>query len=462
MPVIVIPGLLGSKLVQEGSGSLACGPFSSAAPGDTKPGGSRWAALPMQPGLSTSQLKDDLIAVQVLDAFTIESGPLKGVEVSVYVDILKTLVAGKYHEQPSSLNRRFSDGDTRQVFYQFAYDWRRDISEHSVALHRLVLQARAASPRNDKVDVVAHSMGGLLLRYYMMYGPNPLPDDGSVPPLTWEGAENIGTVIHIGTPNSGSVQSLDQLIRGIRFVPFLPTPYRAGLLGTMPAVYQLLPRTRHDRLVDATTHKPIDPLNVQTWIDMNWGLADPREDDVLRELLPTVLDPAQRRAIALDHLAKSLAKAEQFFRAIDRTPPQPNPPTLPAPPSPPAHSAPDGPKLFLIAGDGLSTADQMLVTPSTGRTRLNGYAPGDGVVSCSSALGDDRVTSGYADHLLLSPQCPRLPRSIPWTGVRFLPARHLELTRDDLFSDFVLDTLLKRPRPAIHKATALPVTQLAN
>ena len=34
-----------------------------------------------------------------------------------------------------------------------------------------------------KFDIVAHSMGGIVARYAMMYGGADLPADGSLPPL---------------------------------------------------------------------------------------------------------------------------------------------------------------------------------------------------------------------------------------------------------------------------------------
>ena len=59
-----------------------------------------------------------------------------------------------------------------------------------------------------RFDVVAHSMGGLVLRYYLRYGGEVLRPDGAAPPLTWAGADAVDHVIFCGTPNAGSINSI--------------------------------------------------------------------------------------------------------------------------------------------------------------------------------------------------------------------------------------------------------------
>jgi len=135
-------------------------------------------------------------------------------------------------------------------------------------------------------------MGGLVARYYLRYGPRPLPDDGSLPPLDWAGARNVARVVLVGTPNAGSVLAMQDLIDGHRLARVLPE-YPAAVLGTMPAIYQLLPRSRHGALVDAADgQRKIDLDDPALWRDMKWGLASPDQDNVLALLLETPLPPA--------------------------------------------------------------------------------------------------------------------------------------------------------------------------
>jgi pimeloyl-ACP methyl ester carboxylesterase len=270
-----------------------------------------------------------------------------------------------------------------------------------------------------KVDVIAHSMGGLVLRYYLRYGPNPLPEDGSMPELTWEGARNVRNAILVGTPSAGSVLSFEQLVKGVNFVALITPTYQPAVLGSMPSLYQLLPRTRHSRVVDSVTGEAIDLFDVDVWEQHGWGLADPEQVMILRQLLPDETSDARRREIAIDHLGKCLDKAAQLFASLDE------------PAAPPA-----GCSIHLIAGDALPTPDQISVDAQTGTIRTIGKAPGDNTVVRTSALMDERVGKAYL---------PRLRTPIAWESVRFLDADHLGLTRDRAFTNFVLYTLLEKP-----------------
>ena len=92
-------------------------------------------------------------------------------------------------------------------------------------------------------------MGSLVARYYLRYGAADLPADGSLPLVTWEGAKHVDHLVMIGPPNAGSVETLITLTEGLNPSPLLST-YPAAVVGTMPSVYQLLPRSRHRALLD--------------------------------------------------------------------------------------------------------------------------------------------------------------------------------------------------------------------
>ncbi|WP_155319279.1 hypothetical protein [Desulfosarcina alkanivorans] len=136
----------------------------------------------------------------------------------------------------------------------------------------------------------------------------------------------------IGPPNAGLLDSLLHLSEGIKPVTRIPT-YPAAIVGTMPSAYQLLPPTRHQPVLDSSGNPVKDLYAPELWRRNHWGLADPRQEKVLKELLPEIQDAWKRREIALDHQAKSLHRAKQFAAAMD----------LPA-------RSPAGIQLFLVAG----------------------------------------------------------------------------------------------------------------
>jgi pimeloyl-ACP methyl ester carboxylesterase len=421
-PVVVIPGILGSKLESAETDIPIWGAFIYGAADPETPEGARLVALPMKIGASLSELKDDVVATEVLDTLSLDVSIIRGMELSAYVDILRVLAAGKYRDQTLGQSGAIDYGGLHYTCFQLPYDWRRDISEQAARLHELINEALVIQPsgRATKVDVVAHSMGGLVLRYYLRYGPDPLPEDGSLPELDWEGAQYIDTAILVGTPSAGSVLALEQLVKGINFVSLITPRYRPAILGTMPAIYQLLPRPRHARVIDRVSGEAIDILDPGVWEDLGWGLANPEQDSVLRQLLPDVETAEGRRKIALDHLAKSLRKAEQLFRALD-TPAVP-PPDL---------------SIYLVAGDAHPTPDVLSVDTKTGKLDLNKSGPGDETVTRSSALMDERIGTGYV---------PRLRSPVPFESVYFLMSNHMGLTKDPLFQNYVLYNLLERPR----------------
>ncbi len=268
-----------------------------------------------------------------------------------------------------------------------------------------------------KFDIVAHSMGGLLTRYFLRYGAEDLPKDGSVPEVTWAGAEHVDKVIIIGTPNAGAVGAIENLFEGRDFGPLLPK-YEPAIIGTMPSLYQQLPRTRHRAILDKN-RQPIDIMDVDLWIKNGWGLADPNQAHVLEWLLPDVSDPEERREIAIDHLKKSMKRGKQFQQAIDQ----------PATP-------PERLQLHLLAGDAIPTGSAVTIDFSAEHYRVTDYEPGDGTVARYSALMDER-TGGRWQPYLQSP--------IKWTNVMFLFSDHLGLTKDPGFSDNVLYILLEQP-----------------
>jgi pimeloyl-ACP methyl ester carboxylesterase len=365
----------------------------------------------------------------VLDSFRVSLLGLP-IEQRAYINILQSLGAGGYRDE--EIGRAAIDyGGGHFTCFQFPYDWRRDNIENARKLHEFILEKKAyveSVMRKElgienpvaKFDIVAHSMGGLVTRYYLRYGAQDLREDGSPPELTWAGAEHVERAILVGTPNAGSVYALIQLIEGIRFAPLLPS-YGPGILGTMTAIYELMPRARHGALVDLEDRSvKLDPFDPALWERLGWGLASPRNDEELKALLPEAPDAAARRRIALDHLRKCLERARGFNEALDR----------PARP-------PEGLELCLFAGDAVPTPAVLGVDQKTGAVRVLETAPGDGTVPRTSALMDERVGSEWR---------PSLVSPVDWSRVTFLFTDHLGMTGDPAFTDNVLYLLLEDPR----------------
>jgi hypothetical protein len=123
--------------------------------------------------------------------------------------------------------------DGAQNYVEFPYDWRRDNRVAARKLARLVpawlAQWKKVSGNDDsKVVFIAHSMGGLVARYYLecLQG--------------WRYARKL---ITFGTPYRGSLNALDFLSNGYRktFAGFNVADL-STLMRSFTSVYQLLPR----------------------------------------------------------------------------------------------------------------------------------------------------------------------------------------------------------------------------
>ena len=430
-PVIVIPGILGTRLVDRDSGRLAWGAFDGTSADPARPDEARVLALPVGDGGELSALRDGVVPDGVLERVKVRLLGIP-VELQAYAYILATLGAGGYRDESLGLGGEVDYGPGHFTCFQFAYDWRRDNVESAQQLAAFIAEKRAMVQReyarrfgvenaDVRFDIVAHSMGGLVTRYFLRYGARDLPADGGLPELTWEGARSVDRVILVGTPNAGSAEALLELVNGWQVAPLLPF-YPAALVGTFPATYQLLPRTRHRAaLWDGDPERPLpDLLDPALWERLGWGLAAAGADNVLASLLPEVREPGQRRSRARALQRRALERAAAFQRALDR----------PAEP-------PTSLELFLVAGDAAATPSTVAVDSASGAVRPITHGPGDGTVLRSSALLDERVGQAFA---------PTLRSPIQFASVLFLPESHLGLTSSPVFRDNVLFWLLEEPR----------------
>jgi len=142
----------------------------------------------------------------------------------------------------------------------FAYDWRLGIDRNATLLARAArahlkrwrTHPASLRPHEERRDdrlprlvVVAHSMGGLLVRAMQAYGDDEEPLD-------------IRAVITLGTPFEGSVKALQLINTGAGAPLRMPATATRDACRTMPGLYDLLPWYRchlsGDDVVNLTPH----------------------------------------------------------------------------------------------------------------------------------------------------------------------------------------------------------------
>lgn len=405
-PIILIPGILGSELVNSRTGEVVWPSlFRSADDG---------LALPVSPDLSAN--RDKLQPRKIVDIARLSQARL-GPELYVYRELLDALRDyGGYRE--GDWSNPGPDGD-RDTFYVYPYDWRRDNVETARELVRRIEELKRKLNRPDlRFNVVAHSMGGLIARYAARYGEADLPDAETPPAPTWRGAEHINKIIMFGTPNEGSMDAFATILEGYsvteglhRRIPLLNKLSREDVF-TGPSIFQLLPDAPLAHFLDQN----LQPLSLDLYDPAVWqryGWSPVADTDYRRRFIEgrTRGEDIFRGASLEDldgYFAAVLHRAKRFHEALD---------------APAAEGATPVP-LFVFGGDCEETLDAPIILrdekknrwitllrprrfrTSTGRlvssqeaTRAM-FAPGDGRVSRRSLLAEDLAAHPGSNSLL--------------------------------------------------------------
>jgi pimeloyl-ACP methyl ester carboxylesterase len=419
-PVILIPGALGSRLLDNRNGT-------EVWPGSTLhllAGSKRDLELPFDP-----------VTLQPVDDGLEASGLFEDVlNADFYGAILQTLrqsggfVPGKLGQHADPRVRRY---------YVFAYDWRQDNVTSAKRLDALIEQLRRDyDDPTLKVNLIAHSMGGLISRYYLRYGTaDALEGDGDFQ-INMAGAEKVGTAVLLGTPNLGSVSSLQSMLLG----------HRVGLrqiepevLATMPSVYQLLPHPLTDWSVDpAGKDLDLDLYDVATWKRMQWSVFDPAVVVRLRARFKLPSEANAYISALQAYFARNLERARRFIWSV----------TFEEPSSPV--------KFVVFGGDCALTPARIVIEPQAGRSLARLFpadvqhkVPGVDYSRLMLEPGDGEVTKpSLLAREALNPVVPRNDALFfPLAYAFFLCESHERLTGNINFQDNLLNVLLAREHP---------------
>jgi hypothetical protein len=114
-PVILIPGILGSRLVDRPSDVIVWGTFGLGNANPNNAEGARLVALPMTRGKKFSELHDNVIPTETLDKVVISFGGYPLV-LNTYAYILGVLGVGGYRDQQQAVQDVVDWGDLHFYF----------------------------------------------------------------------------------------------------------------------------------------------------------------------------------------------------------------------------------------------------------------------------------------------------------------------------------------------------------
>jgi pimeloyl-ACP methyl ester carboxylesterase len=417
-PVVVIHGIYGAKLRRRSDGA------------DVWPGGvaslalSNYSQLALQIDPDTLEARDD--GIEPYAIFDAIGGS------DFYGHLLQTLErAGGYRQ--AQTGQPIRPGERR--YYLFLYDWRRDNIESVRRLDALIAEIRRDYGQPDlRVDIVAHSNGGLIARYYARYGTVDLLN-GNEFPVTHAGSGAIRRLILLGTPNFGSLEAAKSLIEGdragLRTIP-------QEVFATTPTAYELLPHALNDWLMSPSGRAlDRDIFDIDIWRDFRWGVFDPKVRARIIASADSDATGQQRLAVLERYAARQLERARRFSWSLS------------------VQDDGSGTKPILLGGDCQPTPARLVVEnigddsllrfrPRDIKHPVSGvdyerlmYEPGDGRVTKASLLGRQA----------LDPTVPRHPwSSLQYDYVFFLCEKHPRLTGNVSFQDNLLHALLSVDR----------------
>jgi pimeloyl-ACP methyl ester carboxylesterase len=189
-------------------------------------------------GQGRSQLVQAVVDPSRLDLY--EQPDLRPVELLSSVTVFPPLVLHGYDGLVRQLRSTFADvrvdicrpdrdPDLSADVVLFPYDFRlsiRDAARRLADTVRARLAPLTGSARQRRVIVVAHSMGGLVARYWL----GPLG-----------GARLCRALVTVGTPHRGAPKALDWLVNGAE-VRSIRLKRATEVLRQWPSAYELLPR----------------------------------------------------------------------------------------------------------------------------------------------------------------------------------------------------------------------------
>lgn len=270
-PLVFVPGMLGSMLCRPGSDGEKTVVWGTVE------------AIGQFPTLAVVPAADDIEPCGLIR------------EIS-YLGVFAQTVYGPFVDRLEKAGYR--EGET---LFVFDYDWRLSVFDNA---RRLADYVDETLPGTGAIDIVGHSMGGLVARTYAL-------DEG--------GAARIGRLVSAGSPWRGSVQVFELLQNGWG----LANAFLGGLEGfrrtviSFPSTFEMMPR--YDGccgdVEPGTT--AFDATSVDAWTALNWaGIAK----DGLPDLVDVQARQLRLRSIVAEPLPAGIEEA--LVIGVDQRTPQ--------------------------------------------------------------------------------------------------------------------------------------------
>jgi|CXWL01.1.fsa_nt_gi hypothetical protein len=162
-----------------------------------------------------------------------------------------------YKDLVEALRHELSEKRDRPTpVFPFAYDWRHDVQRTADLLDGFIDEVLARTwllphyrkEADRRVDLVGHSMGGLVMADY----------------VSRYGGKKVRRCVSLATPFQGSVEAIKKVTTGSgSFTGDPPRDREREMARSIPAVYQLLPK--YKGAVTTSEAASVDLLDINTW-----------------------------------------------------------------------------------------------------------------------------------------------------------------------------------------------------
>jgi len=393
-PLIFIPGMFGTVLEDSDTGKVIWGNTSEEL--------IKKLELPID-SVKMSDNVDNVAPVKMLTEFSIIPG----------------LVEKDIYGRAKHIAIKAAGYEMGKTAFSLTYDWRRDLVEGARRLGELINEIKREKGKPDlKFDIVCHSAGGLVARYYAKYGPEDVLDRNPIPEPTYSGAKNINKIIMMGTPNYGSMESFRSIDKGLH-IPCIGT-LTNEIIFSMPSAFELMPFYGKAPFIDVIGRN----LDVSLYDHLNWEkygwsvFGNAGTDDALRAKQRRFLAAALKRAVAFQEALWKGSLEIESKRVL----------------------------YILLGADADDTADKAVLQKTESGWKTLFHPHDDTINHLAMMPGDNTVTrqSLLGRHLNKGKE-----EEFPSAYEIFLAQDHIDLPGDPTFLDNILHSLLDRTKESV-------------
>jgi pimeloyl-ACP methyl ester carboxylesterase len=262
-PVILIPGIMGSRISKrEGEN------FRNLWPGSVSPTQRLNDHRELKNNVENPNVYKNIADRQVVATDIVRNIAVEGLTVKdFYGKLITYLISVGYtpYEVTDPSQRTMKKCDKNQVgadLFVFPYDWRNSNVTSAKDLNEYVqcIKSIRGDPADFKVHIIAHSMGGLVARRYILRLDNP-----GTP-------HYVDRMVSLGTPWLGAPKFLNTLEFGDKFwdlqsLAILPTTVKE-LAPHIRGAHELIPSKAY--VDDLVTLEPFFPFGEDGWDDFDF------------------------------------------------------------------------------------------------------------------------------------------------------------------------------------------------